>query len=195
MADQTPFATGWYPIALTPDAAHLYGLPAATRGYRRLVHDGALVALVAHTDNGSALAVTHLAHYDPLTAVPGRMPTLVEVYAARRVLIPDEPLMVLILEPMSYALKLRWQRTHQDFTPPPAPGLPTTVKCVQMYVEAITEDVVFGTEDIATPAPATVWPVPPPIPAGPVGPVPDELLGDAELATLEEEDDDPDPEF
>jgi hypothetical protein len=169
---------GWDPIPLTPDQARLFGLPAADQGYRRLVHDGALVALTAHSDNGYALAITHLTRdFAEGVVVPGRLPTLLDVYAARRVLIPEGPLMVCCLEPMSYALRLRWARTPgaQDESPPPAPGLPTTVKVVQMYCEGITEDAVFGTEDIPSPTPVLPLPSTPP-PSHPLAAFSDELF-------------------
>jgi len=178
-------ATGWTPLDVTPQLVRRYGLPTGTHGYRKLVSDGCLVAIVGRDDNGHAMALTHVAHFATDEPVPGRLPTFADVYAARNVLVPRDVLMVAILEPMSYALRLRWERAHTLDPMPPPPGLPTTVKCVQMYVEAVTDDVVFGTDDV--PNPTSRFPV---IPRrDPVGPVPDELLGDAEHAALE---DDPD---
>jgi len=178
-------ATGWEPLDLTPHLARLYGHPTGTKGYRKLVSDGSLIAIVGHDDNGYAMALTHVAHFAADEIVPGRIPTLVEVYTARNVLVPRDVLMVAVLEPMAYALRLRWERAQTLDPMPTAPGLPTTVKCVQMYVEAVTDDVVFGTDDI--PNPTSRFPVV--APRDPVGPVPDELLGDAELA-LEDDDED-----
>jgi len=180
--------TGWEPLELTPQLARLYGHPTGTRAYRKLVSDGALVAIVGRDDNGHALALTHVAYLAPDELVPGRLPTFVEVYAARNVLVPRDVLMVAVLEPMSYALRLRWERA-QTLDPLPAPpGFPTTVKCVQMFVEAVTDDVVFGTQDIPNPTPFPVVAA-----RDPVGPVPDELLGDADRAALEDDDEDDEP--
>lgn len=186
-------ATGWEEIPdLTPDLARLYGMPDATKAYRKLVSDGSLVAVVGRSDNGYAFALTHVAYFDATRVIPGRYPTWVDVYAARRVLIPNETiLMVAVLEPMTYALRLRWERAQSLDRMPPAPGLPTTVKCVQMYCEGVTEDCVFGTEDVPTPTPVPVTSFG--LPPDPVGPVPHELLGDAEEAALDEEFTDDDP--
>jgi hypothetical protein len=87
---------------------------------------------------------------------------------------------------MNLGLRLRWERVQSPSLLPQAPGLPTTVKVGQIYVEAVTEDVVFGTEDIANPVPAVPTPVRDPV--GPVPP-PDELLGDADLADLDDDGD------
>lgn len=178
-------AAGWEPLTLTPTLARLYGYPAATRGYRKLVADGVLVAILGHDDHGHAFALSHVPAFDPDQIVPGRLPTFVEVYAARGMLVPHDVLMVAVLEPMSYALRLRWERAQTRDPLPSAPGLPTTIKCVQMFVEAVTDDVVFGTQDIPNPTsrfPTVALP-------DPVGPVPDELLGDADRAALEDDDD------
>ena len=183
-------AAGWEAIPLTPDTARIYGLPEGTSAFRKLVHDGVLVAILSRDSNGHALALSHVAHYDADVAIAGRFPTWAEVYGARRMLLPDDALMVAVLEPMSYALRLRWERVHSQTMLPQAPGLATTVKCVQMYCEGVTEDCVFGTQDIVAPPPP---PRPTTPPFEPIGPVPDELLGDAELAALEDEDE-PDPE-
>src|SRR5215475_9018206 len=183
-------ATGWEPLELTPQLARLYGHPTGTKAYRKLISDGVLVAIVGHDDNGHAMALTHVAHFAADEVVPGRLPTFAEVYAARNVLVPREALMVAVLEPMSFALKLRWERVQSRDMLPTTPGLPTTVKCVQMYVEAVTEDVVFGTQDVPNPTPTPRWPAVPL--RDPVGPVPDELLGDAERAALEDDDERPD---
>jgi hypothetical protein len=193
MTDEEIRFTGWEPLPLTPALARLYGYPGGTAGYRKLVADGSLVAIVGRDTNGYAFALSHVPYFDPTTVVPGRHPTFVEVYAARRVLVPADVLMVAVLEPMSYALRLRWERVQAATMLPSTPGLPTTVKCVQMYCEGLTEDAVFGTQDIPTPTPVYT-PPPPPAPVGPVT-IPDELLGDAELAALEDDDDhEPDPE-
>jgi len=185
-------ATGWEPLALTPHLARLYGHPTGTHAYRKLVSDGSLVAVVGHDDNGYALALTHVAHFAADELIPGRLPTVVELLTARNVLIPRDALMVAILEPMSFALKLRWERVNSRDMLPAPPGLPTTVKCVQMYVEAVTEDAVFGTQDVANPTPG--WPAVVPVrdPVGPVS-VPDELLGDPEGTEDDEDDDDDGP--
>jgi len=180
-------ALGWEPLELTPQLAHLYGHPTGTKGYRKLVSDGVLVAIVGRDDNGYAMALTHVIHIAADETVPGRLPTFIEVYAARNVLVPHDALMVAVLEPMSYALRLRWERVQTLDPLPSPPGLPTTVKCVQMYVEAVSDDVVFGTQDVPNPTPA--WPAVPV--RDPVGAVPDELLGDAEHADEEEDDDGP----
>jgi hypothetical protein len=177
-------AAGWDAIQITPAVARIYGMPEGTTGYRKLVADGAIVAIVGKDTNGWSLAITHVVAYDPEIAIPGRFPLFAEIYGARRNLIPEDALMVAVLEPMSFALRLRWERVRSASLLPSTPGLPTTVKCVQMYCEGLTEDCVFGTSDIATPTPA---PLVPPAPADPVGPVPDELLGDAELAALEDD--------
>jgi hypothetical protein len=200
--DNSLLVAGWEPFAITPELFHRFGYPGGTTGYRKLVHDGALVAIVGQSTNGWAFALSHVVTLeDPDAMVPGRYPTFAEVYGARRVLVPDDALMVAVLEPMSFALRLRWQRAQSTDPlaglawggPPAAPGLPTTVKCVQMYCEGVTEDCVFGTEDIPSPTPvpprgSEVYPARDPV--GPV-PFPDELLGDAEAA-LKDDDEEPD---
>jgi hypothetical protein len=152
-------ATGWDEITdLNPETARTYGLPGATQAYRKIVSDGALVVVVSHDDHGYAFALSHVAHFDHQAIIPGRLPTFSEVYCARRVLIPNETvLMVALLEPMSFALRLRWERVQSAEMLPVAPGLPTTVKVVQMFCEGVTEDCVFGTQDVPTPTPAGVY--------------------------------------
>jgi hypothetical protein len=185
---------GWETFSVTPPIARRYGLPDGTSGFRKLVDDGALIAIVGQSTNGWAFALSHVVTLeDPDAMVPGRYPTFAEVYGARRVLVPDDALMVAVLEPMSMALRLRWERVHSPSLLPQAPGLPTTVKCVQMYCEGVTEDCVFGTQDIPSPTPvpprgSEVYPARDPV--GPV-PFPDELLGDAEAA-IEDDDEEPD---
>jgi hypothetical protein len=186
--DNSLRVAGWEPLGMTPELAHRFGYPGGTTGYCKLVHDGTLVAILGRDTGGYAFALSHVTYFDPDQFVPGRLPTFAEIYAARGVLVPHDVLMVAVLEPMSFALRLRWERAQSTDLPPAAPGLPTTVKCVQMYCEAVTEDCVFGTQDIPNPTPS--FPTPPaPDPVGPVT-VPDELLGDAERATLEDDDDD-----
>src|SRR5215467_11942539 len=177
-------ATGWTPLDVTPQLVRRYGLPTGTHGYRKLVSDGSLIAIVGRDDNGHAMALTHVAYFAADEIVPGRLPTFAEIYAARNVLVPRDALMVAVLEPMSFALRLRWERAQTLDPLPSPPGLPTTVKVVQMYVEAVTDDVVFGTDDVPNPTSR----LPLVAPRDPVGPVPDELLGDAELAALEDND-------
>ena len=74
--------------------------------------------------------------------VPGRLPTLVEVIAARRQLVPARPLMVVLLTRAAERLLTVMAMTRPGLMPPDS-GLPTTVRCLEAHTE-FTDDVVLG---------------------------------------------------
>jgi len=138
---------GWVETPISPGNLTLLGLPGATSAHRKLVSDGVLVALASKTEHGWTLVVSHI--YAGIDSIlPGRMPTILELREARETFIPyDWVHMVALLEPPTKAILERLQRsdsTRSDTIA--APGLPTSVRCVQMHVEGVTDDVVFGTE-------------------------------------------------
>jgi len=138
--------TGWVDATISPGHLALLGLPTATQAHRKLVSDGVLVALAAKTEHGWTLVVSHI--YAGIESIlPGRMPTILELRDARETLIPSDWVhMVALLEPPTKAILERLQRTGVRQDTIAAPGLPTSVRCVQMHIEGITDDVVFGTE-------------------------------------------------
>jgi hypothetical protein len=125
----------------TPARLFTLGLPHATAVYRYATVDGLLWGLTQEDDRGWTLVVTHTtAATDVL--VPGRLPTLVECYTARRQLIPARPLIVVLLTWGTDRLLSRMQTTRPGVMPPDS-GLPTTVRCVEAHLE-FTDDVVLG---------------------------------------------------
>src|SRR5262245_41298116 len=178
---------GWEPLTVTPRLARSYGYPAGTTGYRKPVSDGVLVAIVGHDDNGHAFALSHVPYFDADDVFPRRLPTFVELYAARRVLVPPDALMVAVLEPMSYALRLRRERAQTRDPLPSAPGLPPTLKCVQLFVEAVTDEVGFAPQDSPNPAAR----LPRVARADRVRRVPDERLGEDDRPAVGGVDDEP----
>ena len=115
------------------------GLPQATQVYRYTTADGFLWGLTQEDDRGCTLVVTHTADD---TLVPGRLPTLVELYAARRQLVPARPLMVALLTRATDRFLTQLQTTRPGLMPPDS-GLPTTVRIVEAHLE-YTDDVVIG---------------------------------------------------
>jgi hypothetical protein len=124
---------------------HRLGLPQATDVYRRPTDDGHLWALILHDDRGWTLVLTHTTRESDTELVPGRLPTLIECIAARRQLLPEAPLMVVLLV---RATERFFTRMHvaRPGVMPHGSGLPTTVRCVQAYIEDLTDDCVFGPE-------------------------------------------------
>jgi hypothetical protein len=114
------------------------GLPQATRIYRRLASDGQLWAALGHDAHGALLTVTHTVDSSVERLVPGRMPTLMELYEARVALIEEYPLMVCLLEPIEHRLLKRWGARELHHTV----GLPTTLLAVETGVEDVTDDLV-----------------------------------------------------
>jgi hypothetical protein len=125
---------------------HTLGLPQATEVYRRPTGDGHLWGLVQQDDRGWTLVLTHTA-LDPVSSllIPGRLPTLVECYAARRQLLPEQPLMVILLTRTTQVLLHRLHYARPGVMPQGS-GLPTTVRCVQAYIEDLTDDCLLGPE-------------------------------------------------
>jgi len=142
-----PINHGWTEAEFTPAILTILGLPTATAAHRKLVSDGVLIALTTKNEHGWTLVVSHIyAGIDNI--LPGRMPTIHELRDARHALVPWEWVhMVALIEPPPKAILARLNRTE---TAQPdtiaAPGLPTSVRCVQMHIAAVTDDVVFGTE-------------------------------------------------
>jgi len=138
---------GWIEATFDPPHLTILGLPQAASAHRKLVSDGILIALTTKNEHGWTLVLSHI--YAGIEAIlPGRLPTIHELREARDRLIPrDFVHMVALIEPPTKALLARVNRTE---TAPPdtiaAPGLPTSVRCVQMHLDAVTDDVVFGTE-------------------------------------------------
>jgi hypothetical protein len=122
---------------------HRLGLPHATEVYRRPTGDGQLWALLAQDDRGWTLVVTHTA-LDPVPSllIPGRLPTLIEIIAARRQLIPPRVLLVVLLTRAADRLLTQMQSSRPGLMPRDS-GLPTTVRCVEAHIE-FTDDVVLG---------------------------------------------------
>jgi hypothetical protein len=120
------------------------GLPQATEVYRRPTGDGHLWALLQQDDRGWTLVLTHTA-LDPIPSflVPGRLPTLAEIIAARRQLLPERALMVVLLSRATQVLQTRLHASRPDVFPYHS-GLPTTVRCVEAHIEELTDDVVLG---------------------------------------------------
>jgi len=138
---------GWVEATISPGNLALLGLPAATHAHRKLVSDGVLIALTTQNEHGWTLVLSHI--YAGIDSIlPGRMPTILELRDARETFIPyDWVHMVALLEPPTKAILERLQRsegTRSDTIA--APGLPTSVRCVQVHIEGLTDDVVFGTE-------------------------------------------------
>jgi hypothetical protein len=135
----------WIAVQFEPPDLMLLGLPTATVARRKLVSDGVLIALTEHNEHGWTLVVSHI-YAGIESMVPGRMPTILELREARQAFIPGEfVLMAALLEQPPARTLARMNRT--DTVPletPVAPGLTTSVRCVQVHVEAITDDVVFG---------------------------------------------------
>lgn len=122
---------------------HTLGLPQATAVYRYQTQDGSLWGLTLQDDRGWTLVVTHTTP-DPSDGllVPGRLPTLVEMIAARRQLVPSHPLMVILLTRATERLLTQFASTRPGLMPKDS-GLPTTVRCVEAHLE-FTDDVVLG---------------------------------------------------
>jgi len=121
------------------------GLPIATAGYRLIVTDGVLYVLTAKNEHGWTVAVTHTQGGALGDLVPGRLPTIDELRAACESFVDDPyAIMAALTEPLSQNLQERINRTGDAVTGPTAPGLSTTVRCVQVFVEGITDDVVYG---------------------------------------------------
>jgi hypothetical protein len=132
-------------LALPASILFTLGLPQASDVYRRPTDDGHLWALLQHDDRGWTMVLTHTASEStPEMLVPGRLPTLVECYAARRQLLPARSLIVVLLGRATEVLLTRLHTTRPGVMPPGS-GLPTTVRCVEAYVEDVTDDVVLGT--------------------------------------------------
>jgi hypothetical protein len=133
----------------SPARLYALGLPHATAVYCKVVHDGHLWGLTQEDDRGWTLVVTHTGPLPPADElVPGRLPTLVELYAARRQLVPARPLMVALLTRMTERFLSQLQTTRPGLMPPDS-GLPTTVRCVEAALE-FTDDLVLGvTHDYA----------------------------------------------
>jgi hypothetical protein len=119
------------------------GLPQATEVYRYETGDGHLWALLQHDDRGWTLVLTHTA-LDPIPSylIPGRLPTLVECICARRQLLPERLLMVVLLSRAASRLQTQMHASRPDVMPYHS-GLPTTVRCVEVHLE-FTDDVVIG---------------------------------------------------
>jgi hypothetical protein len=135
----------WIAVQLEPPDLMLLGLPTATAARRKLVSDGVLIALTEQNEHGWTLVVSHI--YAGLESmVPGRMPTILELREARQAFIPGEfVLMAALLEQPPARILARMNRTETvPLETPVAPSLTTSVRCVQVHVEAITDDVVFG---------------------------------------------------
>jgi hypothetical protein len=127
------------------DRLFTLGLPQATDVYRRHTDDGDLWALLLHDDRGWTLVLTHTTGESDTDLVPGRLPTLVECIAARRQLLPEQPLMVVLLTRTTQVLLHRMHYARPGVMPQES-GLPTTVCCVQAYIEDLTDDCVLGPE-------------------------------------------------
>jgi len=137
---------GWIAAAFEPAVLAILGLPDATLAHRKLVSDGALIALTQQNEHGWTLVVSHI--YNGIESIrPGRVPTLAELREARDRFIPTDTVhMVALLEPLTMAILGRIAR-HETMRPDTisAPGLSTSVRCVQVHIEDVTDDVVFGT--------------------------------------------------
>jgi hypothetical protein len=121
------------------------GLPTATQAWRKLVDDGALWALTAQNEHGWTLVVTHVQVAAIDQIIPGRPPTLDELREARRIFVQDDrTIMAALLDSMTPAMLARITRSGDLTTGPSAPGVASTVRCVQVHVEGLTDDVVFG---------------------------------------------------
>jgi hypothetical protein len=165
----------WEPVVpVPPHLAHLLGLPATQLVYRKLVRDGVLWAAALRDEHGWLFTVTHTQDGSLEICVPGRLPTLTEVYAARVALFTDDELLCAALEPAPRQLWRRWPGFQPDMTTP-QPGLPTTILCVQVHIEDVTLDVV------------TERPADAPPPAHPLAPEEDEAAV-AALADAPDED-------
>ena len=137
---------GWIEAEFEPALLTVLGLPSADHAHRKLISDGVLIALTTKNEHGWTLVVSHI--YAGIESIlPGRMPTILELREARDRFIPyDWVHMVALLEPPTKAILERLSRTERRADTIAAPGLPTSVRCVQMHVEGLTDDVVFGTE-------------------------------------------------
>jgi hypothetical protein len=139
-------SAGWMALDDPASVRDLFGLPIATAGYRLIVGDGVLWVLTAKNEHGWTVAMTHTQTGNILDVIPGRMPTLDELRAACATFVEDGyAIMAALVEPMTQAMRERINRTGNVATGPNAPGLSTTVRCVQVFIEGITDDVVFGT--------------------------------------------------
>lgn len=125
----------------TPSRLFRLGLPEATEVYRYTTTDGYLWGLTQEDDRGWTLVVTHTTQ-DPDVLVPGRLPTLVELLAARRQLIPARPLMVALLTRATERFLTQLETTRPGLMPKDS-GLPTTVRIVEAHLE-YTDDLVIG---------------------------------------------------
>jgi len=130
-----------------PFALAAFGLPLATEAYYLIVPDGALFACTVKNEHGWTLTVTHTETTDLAMIAPGRLPTLDELRAARETCVPAGIIMAALLDRMTAAHLGRMTRTGDATTGPTAAGLSTTVRCVQVFVEGLTDDVVYGIEE------------------------------------------------
>src|SRR5262245_41670895 len=129
-------------LGLSTPMLYELGLPHAHEVYRKACTDGALWGLIQRDDRGWTLVLTHTtttATTEP--PIPGRLPTLVECLAARRQLLPPRPLMVVLLDRATQVLLTRMHASRPGIMPQGS-GLPTTVRCVEMHIEPVTDDCV-----------------------------------------------------
>jgi hypothetical protein len=143
-----PRDPAWQLVTPVPDGLLIaLGLPQASTVYRKLVSDGVLWAALAHDAHGWILSVSHTVDGSVAVIVPGRFPTLVEIYAARKALLTDESMMTVLLEIPRPRVQARWPD-------PPVGALPTTIFSLEVHLEDVTDDLVTTVPAPAPPAPS-----------------------------------------